>query len=75
MPYATNSSLNIGVFNFFFFFFFDNVLENMGKYDDLSIMYKKSIKVADLLQLQRLHATSLLLESAKNVDVFKCFAR
>ncbi|XP_076666441.1 kinetochore component rough deal isoform X2 [Andrena cerasifolii] len=48
---------------------------NMGKYDDLSIVYKKSIKVADLLQLQRFHATSLLLESTKNVDVFKYFTR
>ncbi|XP_076175419.1 kinetochore component rough deal isoform X1 [Ptiloglossa arizonensis] len=45
------------------------------KDDHVLLVYKKVIKVADLLQLQRLDATSLLLEWTKNIDIFKHFIR
>ncbi|XP_053980593.1 kinetochore-associated protein 1 [Hylaeus volcanicus] len=45
------------------------------KNDCLPIKYKKVIKVADLLHLQRLEAVSLLLEWTKDVDMFKYFSK
>ncbi|KZC09900.1 Kinetochore-associated protein 1 [Dufourea novaeangliae] len=39
------------------------------------IMYRQIMKVADLLEIQRLDAVSLLLEQTKNIDVFKYFTR
>ncbi|CAK9795523.1 Kinetochore-associated protein 1 [Anthophora quadrimaculata] len=49
--------------------------ENMKKDESLFVIYKKVIKVADLLKLQRIDAISLLLEWTKNMDFLNYFVR
>lgn len=47
----------------------------MEEHNSLFIIYRKVIKLADLVQLQRIDAISLLLEWTKNVDIVKYFSR
>ncbi|KOC60522.1 Kinetochore-associated protein 1 [Habropoda laboriosa] len=53
-----------------------NYIEKLYNGDEnLFIIYKKVIKVADLLKLQRIDAISLLLEWTKNMDLLNYFVR
>nr|XP_031834424.1 uncharacterized protein LOC116427799 [Nomia melanderi] len=49
--------------------------ENIQKNDNFIIVYTKIIKVADLLEMQKIDAVCMLLEWTKNIDIFKYFAR